>query len=89
MGLGAVLSQVWNEEDQPVAFFSRKLLPREQHWATMDRECLAIVEGIRHFAFYLTGVPFTVVTDHQCLKFLDSVRDNGGKRTRWTPPPRV
>lgn len=81
VGIGAVLSQQWESGDQPVAFFSRKLIPRERNWAAMDKECLAIVEGIRHFAFYLTGVPFTVVTD---LQFLDSVRDNGGKRTRWT-----
>lgn len=24
------------------------------------------------------------MTDHACLQFLDSVKDNGGKRTRWT-----
>lgn len=86
VGIGAVLNQQWGEEDHPIAFFSRKPIPREQHWAAMDKECLAIVKGIRHFAFYLTGVavPFTVVTDHHCLQFLDSVRDEGGKRTRWT-----
>lgn len=84
VGIGAVLSQEGEEGDQPVAFFLRKLLPREKNWATMDHKCLAIVEGIKHFAFYLSGVPFTVVTDHQCLKYLDSVRDGGGKRTRWT-----
>lgn len=52
---------MWEVGNQPIAYFSRKLIPRETNWATMDKECLAIVEGIRHFAFYLTGVPFTVV----------------------------
>ena len=85
VGIGAVLSQKDEDDmDRPVAYFSRKLLPREKNFAAVDKECLAIVDGIRHFAVYLTGVPFTVVTDHQCLKYLDSVKDAGGRRTRWT-----
>ena len=85
VGIGAVLSQKDEEgHDRPVAYYSRKLMPRECNFAAMDKECLAIVDGIKHFAVYLTGVPFTVVTDHQCLQYLDSVRDNGGRRTRWT-----
>lgn len=85
VGIGATLSQLDEEgSDRPIAYFSRKLLPREVNYATVDRECLAIVDGIRHFSIFLTGVPFTVVTDHHCLRFLDSVKDNGGRRTRWT-----
>ncbi len=43
-GLEAVLSQEDTEGfDHPVAFISRKLLPREQNYATVEKECLAIV----------------------------------------------
>ena len=84
VGIGAVLSQLNEDgEDRPVAYFSRKLLPREKNFAAVDKGCLAIVDGIRHFQVYLTGVKFEVVTDHQCLKYLDSVKDAGGRRTRW------
>ncbi len=84
-GIGAVLSQLDDEgHDRPVAFFSRKLLPREVNYAAVDKECLAIVDGIRHFQVYLTGVHFEVMTDHKCLEWLDSVRDAGGRRTRWS-----
>lgn len=85
VGIGAVLSQRTDlGEDLPVAYYSRKLLPREKNFATVDKECLAIVDGLKHFAVYLTGVKFTVVTDHQCLRYLDSVKDAGGRRTRWS-----
>ncbi len=84
-GIGAVLSQLDDEgHDRPVAFYSRKLLPREVNFAAVDKECLAIVDGIRHFQVYLTGVHFEVITDHKCLEWLDSVRDAGGRRTRWS-----
>ncbi len=85
IGIGAVLSQVSDDGlDLPVAYYARKLLPRERNYATTDRECLAIVDGIKHFAVYLTGVRFTVVTDHHCLQYLQSVQDAGGRRTRWS-----
>ena len=84
VGIGGVLSQNDEaQEDRPVAFFSRKLLSREKNYATMEKECLAIVETIKHFSVYLTGVPFTVVTDHSCLRYLNQMRDTGGRLTRW------
>ena len=46
VGVGAVLSQIDAEGcDHPVAYFSRKLLPREQKYATIEKECLAIKLG--------------------------------------------
>ena len=45
MGVGAVLSQ-GSEEDQPIAYFSRKLLPRERNYSVVEKECLAVVLGI-------------------------------------------
>lgn len=85
LGIGAVLSQMGEDgSDRPVAYYSRKLLSREKNYAAVDKECLAIVDGIRHFQIYLTGVPFEVMTDHKSLQWLDSVKDEGGRRTRWS-----
>lgn len=42
VGIGGVLSQTTTMGgDLPVAYYSRKLLPRERNYATVDRECLA------------------------------------------------
>ena len=84
IGIGAVLSQVdEHEQDRPVAYYSRKLKKAEKKYATVERECLAIVDGIKHFEVYLTGMPFTLVTDHGSLKYLHSMKDFGGRLMRW------
>ena len=42
-GVGAVLSQRDDEGvERPVAFYSKKLLPREERYSTIEKECLAI-----------------------------------------------
>ncbi|KAJ8386134.1 hypothetical protein AAFF_G00176420 [Aldrovandia affinis] len=42
MGIGAVLAQGIAEEEQPVLYLSRKLLPRETRYSTIEKECPAI-----------------------------------------------
>ncbi len=85
VGIGAVLCQFDDEDnDKPIAYFSRKLLSRERNFSAVDKECLAIVDAVRHFEIYLTGVPFRVITDHSCLRYLDNMKDVGGRLTRWS-----
>ena len=83
-GVGAVLSQ---EDKQgalkPVAFYSRKFLPREQRYTATQQECLAVVNAIKHFEVYLLGNKFTVVTDHGALKHLSTIKYGGARVTRW------
>ncbi|CAM4676576.1 unnamed protein product [Caretta caretta] len=42
VGLGAVLSQMVGDEEHPILYRSRKLLLREQKYAVVERECLAV-----------------------------------------------
>ena len=84
-GVGAVLSP-YDEEgiDHPVAFFSRKLLPREQRCSSVEKECLAIKLGTQVFRVYLLGRAFTIQTDHRVLQWLDRLKETNSRLTRWS-----
>ena len=69
-GVGAVLSQVVNGEEKPVAFASRSLAPAERNYAQIDREGLAVVFGVKKFHQYVYGRRFTIYSDHQPLQAL-------------------
>ena len=69
-GVGAVLSQVVNGEEKPVAFASRSLAPAERIYAQIDREGLAVVFGVKKFHQYVYGRRFTIYSDHQPLQAL-------------------
>ena len=82
-GVGAVLSQRDAAgSDHPVCYFSRKLLPREKRYSTIEKECLAIKLATQAFRVYLLGKPFTVQTDHRALEWLDNVREDNTKLSR-------
>ena len=42
----------------PIAYVSKKLLPRETRYLVIERECLALVWGIQKFHMYLYGNAF-------------------------------
>ena len=84
VGLGAVLSQKDDDgNEHPVACASQKLLPREVNYATIEKECLAIVWALRFFYTYLYGQSFTVETDHQPLSWLYRMKNTNSRLIRW------
>ena len=83
-GVGYILSKHDDDGDEhPIAFGSRKLLPREMNYSAIEREGLAIVEGVKHFRVYLEGIHFTIETDHNPLTNLSRLKDNHGRIARW------
>ena len=62
-GIGAVLSQ----QNQPLCFASRTLLPAETRYAVIEREAMAILFGCLRFHLWLFGRNFVVTVDHRPL----------------------
>ena len=63
-GLGATLIQ----DDGPVTFASKALMPTEQHYANNERELLTCVFSAEHFWTYVFGRHFTIESGHKSLE---------------------
>ena len=84
VGLGATLSQQdADAAPRVIAFASRALAPRESNYSATERELLALIWSTRHFAPYLMGTHFNVITDHQALKWLNVNKDTSPRLARW------
>ena len=82
-GIGAVLSQVQDGAEHPIAYISRRLLKHERNYATVEKECLAIKWAIGKLRYYLVGREFTLITDHAPLKWMCLAKDSNARVTRW------
>ena len=77
-GLGAVLQQLENGAERPIAYASRSLRPNKKKWHTTELEAYAVVWALETFRHYIEGSPILVRTDHSPLLWL---RKNAGKST--------
>ena len=82
-GIGFTSAQIQNGKEVVIAYNGRGLNRPEQNYSTMEREALALVEGIKKFQPYLHNHKFTVVTDHSSLRWLMNVKDASGRLARW------
>ena len=82
-GLGAVLLQENEGILQPIAYASKKLSKAESSYATIEKECLAVIWAIKKFEAYLYGTTFVLETDHQPLQYLKRNKTTNGRLMRW------
>ena len=82
IALGAVLSQMSNGIEKPVAYASKTLSMTERKYSTGEREALACIFACEHWHVFLFGRKFTLRTDHQALTTLLETTGSGHKPLR-------
>lgn len=78
-----MLLQEVEGESRPVAFLSRKLLPRETGYSTIEKECLAMKWAVESLKYYLLGRDFVLETDHRALQWLQKMQDANMRIAGW------
>ena len=76
-----------NQNNRPVAFFSRTLRGAELKHSSVEKEAQAIIESVRHWRHFLTGRHFYLITDQKSVKFMFDQNHKGKikneKIMRW------
>lgn len=80
--LGAVLSQIQDNCERPIAFASRTLTSTESNYPATEKEALAIIWAVKKYKPYLYGQKFTLITDHKPLTFIKTSFKNS-KILNW------
>lgn len=81
--VGAELSQLENDKEVVVAYYSKSLSKTERQYCVTRRELLAVGMVIKHFHHYLYGTKFLVRTDHGALNWLLRFKNPEGQMARW------
>ena len=84
-GWGCTLSQMCDGKEHVVAYASGKWTGPESRFtfSTTEQELLAVIRSITRFRYFLLGATFTIVTDHQALRWLWKLSDPTGRLARW------
>ncbi|MCO5569981.1 hypothetical protein L7F22_023695 [Adiantum nelumboides] len=82
IAIGAVLQQ----DLRPVSFYSKKLDSAQLNYSVYDKELFAIISALKHLKHFLYGREFTVKTDHQALKWLQTMpsADWSDRQSKWS-----
>ena len=82
LAVAAVLSQVQDCVERPIAYDSRKLNRAEQAYSASEAEILALVLANNFLRCYRHGKEFLVSTDHSALSHLRKFSDNNSRLMR-------
>jgi len=73
-----------NGRTHPVAFDGRKLTPAEVNYPVHEKELLAIKCALQAWRIYVdNGHQTTILTDHESLKYLATMRNPSKRLARW------
>jgi len=83
VAVGAILSQVIDGVERPIAFYSRIMNSSQRNYCPTRRELLAVVAALQHFRHYLLGTHMVLRTDHHSVKWLKTFKRPESILARW------
>lgn len=81
---GAALFQRQDGKKVLLGYYSKSFTPTEAAYPIADRELLAVMQAVQHWSPELHGLPFTIVTDHEALKYFTTKKKLSARQVRWS-----
>ena len=84
--IGGILSQEFNGQIHPIAYYSCKLSAPEINYEVHDKELLAIVACFQQWHSFLLSTiePVQVLTDHRNLLYFSESKKLNRRQVRWS-----
>lgn len=82
-GVACILTQITDEGEKPVHFYSRQTTNEEKKYHSFELELLAIVVGLQKFRHYLLGSIFKIITDCNAVRHRINKKDINSRIGRW------
>jgi len=83
--IGCIFAQIDQSGIEYICgYYSRILTKQDIKYGITEKECLAVICGIKYFRVYLQGSVFLVITDHAALIWLKNLKNPSGRLTRWS-----
>ena len=79
MAVAAVVSQLQEGVERPLAYASRQLTKNEASYSASETEMLALVWAAKYFRCYLYGREFVVRTERAALTYLKNFVDQNAR----------
>ena len=81
--IGRVLSQEQDGQERVIAYWARRLQPRERNYASTKGELVAVIFFLQYYKYYLLHRPFILRTDNNALTWIRSLESPTGMILRW------
>ena len=81
--IGAVLTQVFDGIEHPIAYASRTLSSAEINYTVTEKELLSLVWSAKYSQHYVYGRKIYLITDHKALAELKSIKIPEGRLGRF------
>ena len=81
--VGAVLSQLQNDTEHVLGYYSKSLSKEERSYCVTRKELLAVVKALKHFHPYLYGRKIILRTDNSAVSWMRSLKAPSGQTARW------
>ena len=82
---GILMQKDSNGDLHPCAYHSATFSPVERNYNIYDRELLAVIQALKEWRHYLTGIehPVTVIMDHKNLGYFKQPQNLSHRQARW------